>query len=80
MRFSRKVLIPMLIFLLYYTLSSQYILATTGYESAVLTTGVFAFCGGQSGIMGWIEVTKIKKKKLLNTLFKKESENEEDCN
>lgn len=59
--FSKKVVKLMLVFLLIYSISCLAIFAVKGSSPDTLTTCIFAFCGAEGGILGFIKVFKVKK-------------------
>lgn len=61
-RFSKGVLVSMLVFLLFFTLAILYIVYKTSYEPSTLITCVFGFCGAEGGFMAWIKKSKENKK------------------
>lgn len=61
-RFSKGILVSMLVFLFIFTLSILYIVYKTSYEPSTLITCVFAFCGAEGGFMAWIKKAKESKK------------------
>lgn len=52
------VLVIMAIFLLLFVVAMMYLYYTTGGIPDTLCTCVFAVCGGECGVMGWIKTTK----------------------
>lgn len=57
-RFSKGILVFMLIFLLIFTSLCMYITYKTGIEPSSLIIAVFGFCGFEGGCMAWIKKTK----------------------
>lgn len=56
--FMNKVLVIIAVYLLVFTQEMVYIHITTGSTPDTLIVSVYAFCGGECGIMGWIKTTK----------------------
>lgn len=62
-RFSKGILVFMLVFLLIFTMASMYITYTTSTEPSTLITCVFAFCGAEGGFLAWIKKAKETNKR-----------------
>jgi flagellar basal body-associated protein FliL len=60
-KFSKRLLIVMLIFLIVFTAMCLFINYKTGYEPSTLITAVFSFCSIEGGIMGFIKVFEPKE-------------------
>ena len=60
MKFSNKIIVFIMVFLLLFIASCLIIIAKTGVEPSTLILSVFGFCGFECGIMGWIKTTKTK--------------------
>lgn len=57
-RFSKGILVFMLMFLLIFTCVSMYITYKTSTEPSTLIMAVFGFCGFEGGCMAWIKRSK----------------------
>ena len=62
-RFMKVTLILIFLFLLVYVGISLFLFYKTGSEPSTLTTCVFAFCGLEGGLLGWIKTSKNKLNK-----------------
>lgn len=65
MRFSKKIMVSMLVFLVLFVLAVLFITYKTGSEPSTLVASVFAFCGVEGGCLALIksvETTAEKKK------------------
>lgn len=71
-KFSKKLIVLICIFLLIFISIMAYLFYKTGNEPATLITCVFAFCGIEGGILGWI---KTSEEKLKSKKEEEESEN-----
>lgn len=74
MRFSKRVIVSMLVFLLIFTIAILYVHLKTGNEPSTLVTAVFAFCsfeGGYLALIKSVEKTKEAPKKASKTKKKK---------
>ncbi len=70
MKTMNKILIIIAVFLFCFIVTMIYLYYKTGGIPDTLVTSVFAICGGEFGIMGWIKTTKDK---FLDKDFEKES-------
>lgn len=57
-RFSKGILVAMLVFLLLFTVATMFIAYKTGQEPSTLVTCVFAFCGAEGGFLAFIKKAK----------------------
>lgn len=73
-KFSKRIIIMMLIFLLLFTIACLVVNATTGNEPSTLITAVFAFCSVEGGIMGFIRIFKKETKKEIEEETEEEKE------
>lgn len=63
-RFSKGILIFILMFLLIFTLFNVWMFYKTGYEPSTLITCVFGFCGAEGGYLAFVKkVKEIDKRK-----------------
>lgn len=53
-----KILVFIAIFLLLFTIGMIVLYIFTGATPDVLITCIFAICGGECGVLGWIKTTK----------------------
>lgn len=56
------VLVTMAVFLLGFVVAMLWLYQTTGGIPDTLCTCVFAACGGECGVMGWIRTTKDRQR------------------
>jgi hypothetical protein len=59
-RFSKRIIILMLLFLLLFTVSNIGLFYLTGNEPSTLITCVFAFCGAEGGYLAFVKKLKNK--------------------
>ena len=59
-KFSKKVLVSIFIFLLLFVITMCILFYKTGNEPATLISCVFAFCGIEGGVLGWIKISEVK--------------------
>lgn len=59
---SKRIITALLVFLLIFTVVCLWLFYSTGDEPTTLIGAVFAFCGGEAGVMGWIRTTKERKR------------------
>lgn len=69
MKVMNLVLLVVAVVLIGYTAVALYLFYKTSCEPSTLTTCVFAVCGCECGVMGWIKTAKEK-----NTTEKKETQ------
>ncbi len=62
MRFSKKLLIAMFLFLLLFIIAILVIFYKTNSEPSTLISCVFGFCGIEGGALAWIKTIKEKRK------------------
>lgn len=63
MKTMNLALLVVAVVLVGYTVATLYLFSTTGTEPSTLTTCVFAVCGCECGVMGWIKTAKEKHTK-----------------
>ncbi|WP_409968741.1 hypothetical protein RFF05_01875 [Bengtsoniella intestinalis] len=61
MKVMNLALLVVAVVLIAYTTTALYLFYTTSAEPSTLTTCVFAVCGCECGVMGWIKTAKEKK-------------------
>lgn len=59
-RFSKAIILGMLLFLLLFVFLVLYLFKQTGNEPSTLISCVFAFCGVEGGALAWIKTIKSK--------------------
>ncbi len=62
-KFSKKLLVCMFLFLLLFIIAMCILFYKTGNEPATLISCVFAFCGLEGGVLGWIKTNESKNSK-----------------
>lgn len=60
MKVTNLALLVVAVVLICYTSTTLYLFYTTSAEPSTLTTCVFAVCGCECGVMGWIKTSKEK--------------------
>ncbi|MBR1524363.1 MAG: hypothetical protein IJ641_07900 [Lachnospiraceae bacterium] len=77
-----KILIALAVFLLVFVAAMLWIYLKTGGIPDTLCTCVFAICGGECGVMGWIKTTKERmrerEQELEDRQYQKEQEEKQD--
>lgn len=68
------VLVVIAVFLLVFVAVMTWLYYKTGGIPDTLCTGVFAICGGECGIMGWIKTTKERHRERQYELEDREQE------
>ncbi len=59
-KFSKKLLVCMFLFLLLFVIAMCILFYKTGNEPGTLISCVFAFCGLEGGVLGWIKTNESK--------------------
>ncbi len=59
-KFSKKLLVCMFLFLLVFVITMCVLFYKTGSEPSTLIGCVFAFCGLEGGVLGWIKTSESK--------------------
>lgn len=72
------VLLVLACFLLAFVLLLLWIYYRTGGIPDTLCTCVFAICGGECGVMGWIKTTKEKQRERQEYLEDRQHEEEQE--
>lgn len=62
-KFSKNIIVCMLLFLLCFTASNMAIFYLTGNEPSTLITCVFGFCGAEGGYLAFVKKLDKKKEK-----------------
>lgn len=62
-KFSKKLLVCMFLFLLLFVITICVLFYRIGNEPGTLITCVFAFCGLEGGVLGWIKTSESKNSK-----------------
>lgn len=62
-KFSKKLLVCMFLFLLLFIIAMCVLFFIKGNEPGTLISCVFAFCGLEGGVLGWIKTTESKNNK-----------------
>lgn len=75
-RFMKGTLISIFLFLIIYVIANLFVFYHTSTEPSTLTTCVFAFCGLEGGLLGWIKTSKLG----ANTVSTRQSKREEEDN
>ncbi len=57
-KFSKKLIVCIFIFLLLFVIAMCFLFYKTGSEPVTLISCVFAFCGLEGGILGWIKINE----------------------
>lgn len=60
-KFSKKLLVCMFLFLFIFVVTILLLFYKTTNEPSTLITCVFAFCGLEGGILGWIKTSESKE-------------------
>lgn len=67
-KFSKKLLVCMFLFLLLFIIAMCLLFYKTGNEPGTLISCVFAFCGLEGGVLGWIKTSENKNEKVEEDL------------
>lgn len=67
MKFSKKVITSMLVFLVLFTIAVLFISFKTGSEPSSLVVSVFGFCGIEGGCLALIKSAEAKAEKKPST-------------
>ena len=62
-KFSKKLLVCMFLFLFLFVIAMCILFYKTGNEPGTLISCVFAFCGLEGGVLGWIKTNENKNSK-----------------